>query len=96
MDTDNLFKKIAVCTDIHFGNKSNSLTHNKDCEDFVDWFIATAQENNCETAIFLGDWHHHRASINVSTLNYSLRSLEKLGSSFDNFCLFAGLSYISI
>ena len=90
MSTDNLFNKIAVCTDIHFGNKSNSLTHNKDCEDFVDWFIATAQENNCETAIFLGDWHHHRASINVSTLNYSLRSLEKLGSSFDNFYFITG------
>ena len=90
MDTDNLFKKIAVCTDIHFGNKSNSLTHNKDCEDFIDWFIETAQNNNCETAIFLGDWHHHRASINVSTLNYSLRCLEKLGTSFDNFYFITG------
>ena len=38
----------------------------------------------------MGDWHHHRASINVSTLNYSLRSLEKLGSSFDNFYFITG------
>ena len=35
----NLFKKAAVFTDIHFGLKSNSIQHNRDCSDFVDWFI---------------------------------------------------------
>lgn len=90
MSNENLFKKVAVCTDIHFGNKSNSTTHNQDCEDFVDWFIDTAHENNCETCLFLGDWHHQRASINVHTLNYSLRSLEKLGKSFEKFYFITG------
>ena len=90
MSEENLFKKVAVCTDIHFGNKSNSTTHNQDCEDFVDWFIDTAHKNNCETCLFLGDWHHQRASINVHTLNYSLRSLEKLGKSFEKFYFITG------
>ena len=85
-----LFKKVAVCTDIHFGLKSNSLTHNQDCSDFIDWFIETARTNGCETGMFLGDWSHHRASINMQTLQYSLRSLEKLSAAFDRFYFIPG------
>ena len=86
----NLFKKVAVCTDIHFGLKSNSLVHNQDCSDFVDWFIETARANGCKTGMFLGDWSHHRASINMQTLQYSLRSLEKLSAAFDRFYFIPG------
>jgi DNA repair exonuclease SbcCD nuclease subunit len=86
----NLFRKTAVCTDIHFGLKSNSLVHNQDCSDFIDWFIATAKEQGCETGMFLGDWHHHRASINLQTLHFSLKSLQKLSAAFDNFYFIPG------
>ena len=86
----NLFKKVAVCTDLHFGLKSNSLIHNQDCSDFIDWFIATAKENDCETGMFLGDWSHQRAAINMQTLQYSLRSLEKLSAAFDRFYFIPG------
>jgi hypothetical protein len=79
----NLFKKAAFFTDIHYGAKSNSIQHNTDCLNFVDWFIKTAKENGCETCFFLGDWNHHRASINVQTLQYGLRSLERLSAAFD-------------
>ena len=85
-----LFKKVAVCTDIHFGLKSNSLQHNQDCSDFIDWFIATAKANGCETGMFLGDWSHQRAAINMQTLQYSLRSLEKLSAAFDRFYFIPG------
>ena len=85
-----LFRKVAVCTDIHFGLKSNSLVHNQDCADFIDWFIATAQANGCETGMFLGDWSHQRAAINMQTLQYSLRSLEKLSAAFDRFYFIPG------
>ena len=86
----NLFKKVAVCTDIHFGLKSNSLVHNQDCSDFIDWFIETARANGCETGMFLGDWSHQRAAINMQTLQYSLRSLEKLSKAFDRFYFIPG------
>ena len=86
----NLFKKVAVCTDLHFGLKSNSLIHNQDCSDFIDWFIATAKENGCETGMFLGDWSHQRAAINMQTLQYSLRSLEKLSAAFERFYFIPG------
>ena len=85
-----LFKKVACFTDIHFGLKSNSLTHNQDCEDFVDWFIEEAQKEGADTCIFLGDWHHNRNSINLITLDTSIRCLEKLGAAFEQFFWFPG------
>lgn len=80
----NLFKKAAVFTDIHFGLKSNSQLHNEDCLAFVQWATSKAREEGCETCLFLGDWHNNRASINIVTLNYSLRALEHLNENFEN------------
>ena len=79
----NLFKKAAAFTDIHFGLKSNSLQHNQDCEKFVEWFISQAKKEGCETCFFLGDYNHHRASINIQTMQYGLQALEKLNDAFD-------------
>jgi hypothetical protein len=86
----NLFKKAAVCTDLHWGLKSNSLVHNRDCEAFIDWFIEKARAEGCETGMFLGDWHNHRASINLQTLQFSVRALEKLSKAFDKFYFIPG------
>ena len=85
-----MFKKAAVFTDIHLGLKGNSKTHNQDCEEFVDWFIQQAHKNNCETAIFCGDWHHNRNSLNITTMDATIRSLEKLGKAFEQFFYFPG------
>lgn len=85
-----MFKKAAVFTDLHLGLKGNSKTHNQDCEDFVDWYIKKAKANGCETGIFCGDWNHNRSSINLTTLDTGIRLLEKLGSSFEQFYMFAG------
>ena len=80
----NLFKKAAVFTDIHFGLKSNSTLHNEDCLAFVKWATAKAKEEGCDTALFLGDWHNNRASINILTLQYSLQALEHLNANFES------------
>jgi DNA repair exonuclease SbcCD nuclease subunit len=85
-----LFKKVACFTDLHVGLKSNSSVHLKDCEEFVDWFIQEAKSAGCETCIFLGDWHHNRNSINLITLDVSIRCLEKLGAAFEQFFWFPG------
>ena len=79
----NLFRKAAVFTDIHFGLKSNSTSHNEDCLAFVKWATTKARSEGCETCLFLGDWHNSRASINIVTLNYSLRALEHLNDNFE-------------
>jgi len=86
----NLFKKAAVLTDIHFGLKSNSQTHNDDCLNFVKWFIETAKAEGCDTCFMLGDWHNNRAAINIVTLNYSLTALELLGKAFDRVIFIPG------
>jgi DNA repair exonuclease SbcCD nuclease subunit len=85
-----LFKKVAVFTDLHVGLKSNSTTHLRDCEEFVDWFIDEAKKANCETCIFMGDWSHNRNSLNLFTLNTSIGLLEKLGAAFEQFFWFPG------
>ena len=74
--TDNLFEKAVVFTDIHYGLKSNSHQHLRDCNNFVDWFIEEAKVRGAETCFFLVDWHHHRASVNVATLNASWKDLK--------------------
>ena len=86
----NLFKRAIAFTDIHFGLKSNSLLHNQDCLAFVDWIIGTAKQHDCDTGLFLGDWHHHRASINLQTLNFSLQALERLSQNFSQFFFIPG------
>lgn len=78
-----LFDRAIMFTDIHHGNKNNSLQFNQDCSDFVDWVCSIAKKEKINTCLFLGDWNHSRASINVATLNYSTRNLEKLNEAFN-------------
>jgi DNA repair exonuclease SbcCD nuclease subunit len=86
----NLFRTAAVFTDLHVGLKSNSKIHNEDCERYVDWFIAEARARNAETCIFMGDWSHHRASVNVASLNVSIRLLKKLNDNFEKVYFITG------
>ena len=85
-----LFKKLAAFTDIHFGYRNNSRTHNIDCEEFVKWFCNEAKKEGCETCIFLGDWHNNRSTTDVSTMNYTVSNLEQLNNSFEKVFLIMG------
>ena len=85
-----MFKKAAVFTDIHLGMKGNSRVHNQDCEDYINWYTEQAKANNCETGIFCGDWHQNRNSLNLTTMDTTIRLFEKLGESFEKFYMFAG------
>jgi len=77
-----LFETAACFTDIHYGLKQNSRLHLDDCHRYVDWFIAESKSRNAETCIFLGDWSHHRSSVNVATMNASIRDLKKINDAF--------------
>lgn len=73
--------KGALCTDIHFGKKSNSETHNKDCINFLTWFCDQVKSDpTIDHILFLGDWHESRSSLNLSTLNYSYQGASLLNS----------------
>lgn len=84
------FKKAACMTDIHFGKSNNSVIHNEDCSEFIDWFCIQAKKQKAETCIFLGDWHEHRNTINVSTLNYTFKNLQKLSNNFEKLYFIIG------
>lgn len=70
--------KIALFTDIHWGCKNNSIQHNQDCMDYIDWFVENVKKEKCDAISFMGDWFENRNAINVQTLNQSFKGLEKL------------------
>lgn len=72
-------KKILMFTDIHFGKKNNSLVHNQDCLDFIDFAISNVKkEGDIDAIAFLGDWFENRNAINVMTLDYADQAADKL------------------
>ena len=85
-----LFKTAACFTDIHYGLKQNSRLHLDDCHRYMDWFIAEAKARGAETCIFLGDWSHHRASVNVATMNASIKDLKRLNDNFEKVYFITG------
>ncbi len=85
-----LFQTAACFTDIHYGLKSNSHTHLNDCHRYMDWFITEAKARGAETCIFLGDWSHQRASVNIATMNASIRDLKKLNDNFEKVYFITG------
>ncbi len=85
-----MFDEAVIFTDIHFGMKNNSRQHNIDCEEFIKWMIEQAHARGVKKCFFLGDWHHNRASINVSTLNYTTSNLKRLSENFDEVIMITG------
>lgn len=74
-----MLKKAAICSDIHFGRKSNSPQHNMDCLAFLDWFCDEVRADpSIDHVLFLGDWHENRSALNVSTINFSFEGANKL------------------
>jgi DNA repair exonuclease SbcCD nuclease subunit len=85
-----LFDKVGCFTDVHLGLKSNSSVHLDDCLRFVDWFIEECRARGVKKGIFLGDFHHSRHNLNVSTLNVSILVFKKLSDYFDEFWFIVG------
>lgn len=74
-------KKVAMFTDIHFGKKNNSILHNQDCLDFVEWFCGNVKnDSNITHVVFMGDWFENRNSVNVLTLNFAHEALKRLNA----------------
>jgi DNA repair exonuclease SbcCD nuclease subunit len=72
-------KRIALFTDIHFGRRGNQRQHNQDCLDFIEWFCQqVALDGGITHVAFLGDWFESRSAINIETLDYSYKGLQRL------------------
>lgn len=75
-----LFNKVACFTDIHWGKKSDSELHNKDCYRFIDWFLEQVIAYECDSIIFLGDWYDNKSRLRVDTQWYSVGAMNRLNS----------------
>lgn len=82
-NVNNLFESAIVFTDCHFGLRHNSKEHNQDVIDFLAWLVSTAKQKNIKTCIFMGDYHHHRNSINAQTQSYMLDGMQLLNDNFE-------------
>lgn len=72
-------KKVAAYTDIHFGKRNNSIIHNQDCLDFIDWFIEEVKKDSeISHIVFLGDFFESRSAINILTLDMAYQGVKKL------------------
>lgn len=78
-----LFDKLCMFTDIHFGLRGNSVEHNKTCINFIKWMINECKARNIKKCAFLGDYFHNRSTINVDTMNYGIQGLHLLNEYFD-------------
>lgn len=90
MSNAQLFQHAAMFGDIHYGLRQNSKQHLEDCENFITWFIQQSQARGAETCFFLGDWHHHRSSVNVATMNASIRDMKRLNDAFEQVFFITG------
>lgn len=88
--SENLFESVICFTDLHVGLRHNSAEHNEDCVEFIQWFINEGKKRNCETCMFLGDFHHHRSNINILSLNYSMKILKMLNNAFKKVYVMVG------
>ena len=70
--------KGCLFTDIHWGRRNNSVEHNQDCMDFIDWIVDIVKKEQVEWIGFLGDWFESRTSIEISTLNLAYLGAIKL------------------
>lgn len=88
---DNIdWSNLVLFGDLHLGLKHNSRQHNEWCAMYLDWMIQQSHARGIRTCVFLGDWSHHRAHVNVVTLNYSLSCLRKLSEHFDHVIMLLG------
>jgi DNA repair exonuclease SbcCD nuclease subunit len=73
-------KKAALFTDIHFGRKGNSIIHNNDCSNFIDWFCKQCQDHDVDHIYFGGDWFEERTAIDSLTAKLAIDAARKLNA----------------
>lgn len=79
MKKNKKINKVIIFNDIHFGRKDNSIIHNQDCYNYIEWLCDyVISKSDVDAIIFQGDWHEHRNAINGLTLEYSYKAAKKL------------------
>lgn len=69
--------KVLIFSDIHIHCHKKSVDRLNDCIKVLDWVFETANSNNIENIIFLGDLFHERQKIDVLTYQKTFEIFEK-------------------
>lgn len=76
----NSFERIGALTDIHFGRKSDSEVHNRDCLEYLAWFKDQAIERKVDRIVCMGDWYDNRSRLRLDTMWSSRKGIDILNS----------------
>lgn len=90
-----MFQRALINTDIHFGKKNNDKIFLEDCNEYIDWSIKIGKEKNIDCYIHMGDWHDNRKNLNINTLYYSYKNIEKISKNFPKVIFILGNHDIS-
>lgn len=69
--------KVLIFSDIHIHPHKKSFERLTDCLNVLDWIFLSAEKNNIENIIFLGDLFHDRQKIDVLTYQKTFEVFEK-------------------
>lgn len=75
---EQLFEKAVVFTDIHFGKRSDSESHNQDCMHYITWLCDVIKKEKPDAILFLGDYFDNRSRLRLDTLEYGHGSARQL------------------
>jgi DNA repair exonuclease SbcCD nuclease subunit len=71
--------EILMFTDIHWGKKQNSDSHNINCLNFIKFVASYIKKHpNIQGVVFLGDWFEARNAVNIATMNFAYQGAKIL------------------
>lgn len=65
-----MFTKAVVFSDLHFGKRSDSELHNRDCQRYITWLCEVIRKEKPDTVIFLGDYFDNQTRLRKDTNMY--------------------------
>lgn len=70
---DELQGKTIIFTDLHCGLAGNRLSRLNICVNVVKEIVQATKREGVRNVIFGGDWYHSRSTLDVNTINVSLK-----------------------
>jgi DNA repair exonuclease SbcCD nuclease subunit len=74
--------KVCIIGDLHYGEKSNSDKYNQQLNAMLGWVVEQSKARGVDKCVQLGDWYHHRNSINVQTITAGIDGAKILSKHF--------------
>lgn len=68
--------KTLIFTDLHCGLAGNRLSRLKICANVVKEIVSAIDRLGVSNVVFAGDWYHSRTTLDVNTINVSLKLVQ--------------------